>query len=163
DFTTSKLNESQTRLFQILMEGCTTIDAAGAKVLIASASCNSYVEGLATLTRRLLDMVVADAAISVVFMRDRIYVVGRSDGRSIDVREMARHFGGDGHPGAASAVVKGRTVSDVVTDCAEWIHRETKPQATASQIMKSPVRTIPADLTMDEAARLMLRFQEDGL
>ena len=54
------------------------------------------------MTRKLIEIESADAAFSVVQMRDRVHIVGRSDSRIIDVRTVVREFGGDGHPGAGS-------------------------------------------------------------
>jgi tRNA nucleotidyltransferase (CCA-adding enzyme) len=162
-FINSKLGNEQTELLQQLIQNCRTVTSHGTRTLVASAHCERYVEGLATLTRRLLEMIAAEASVTVVFMRDRIHVVARSDSVFVDVRELIRTLGGDGHRGAASAVVKNDQLQSVVARVIAWLEEHTKRPLTAGQIMRTPARTISADLTIQEAARLMLRYNENGL
>ncbi|HEY9790472.1 MAG TPA: CBS domain-containing protein [Candidatus Obscuribacterales bacterium] len=162
-FINPKLDQNQTQLFQTLVNNAEQITVSGAKIVVSSANCEHYIEGLATLTRRLVELVAGDAAITVVHMRDRVHVVARSDTRAVNVRDLARAFGGGGHPGAASAVVKNRSVASVVSEVIELLKEKTKPEPTAQQIMRTPVRSISEEVTMEEAARLMLRYDEDGL
>src|SRR5262249_3799499 len=96
-------------------------------------------------------------------MRDRIHLVGRSDTPAVDVRTLLREFGGDGHPGAASAVTRGASVAEVSRRVEEVLRSQIKPEQTASEIMTSPVRTIRPRTTMEEASRIMLGYGLEGL
>ena len=162
-FINPKLSAEQTELFQSLVVSAKTVTIGGAKVSIAQAQCASYIEGLATMTRRLLELNSVDAAVTVVSMRDRVHLVGRSDHPRVNVRDLMLEFGGDGHPGAASAVVKNATVNALIMRVEEVLTNQVRPEKTAVQIMTSPVRTIREDTTMDEAGKTMLRYGQDGL
>lgn len=162
-FINAKLSVEQTELLQSLIKSCRVVTKYGARTVVAWAHCDRYIEGLATLTRRLLEMIAAEAAVTAVFMRDRVHIVGRSDSRFVDMRELARAFGGDGHKGAAAAVVKGEKVEALVERIVGWLQQHTQRPLTASEIMRAPARTVSPDISVQEAGRLMLRYGEDGL
>jgi tRNA nucleotidyltransferase (CCA-adding enzyme) len=112
---------------------------------LSYSSANRYIDGLATLTKRIVEIESADAAICAVFMRDRVHIVGRSDSRALDMRNIVRAFGGDGHPGAASAVAKGTDLATVLNRVEELVKEFVRPEVKASEIMASPVWTRPAE------------------
>ena len=121
-----------------------------------------YVDGLASMTRKLMEVLSSEAAFSAVFMKDRIHLVGRSDSKDVDVGKVARSFGGDGHKGAGSAVIKEGDSAEVIQKIQDLITTQVKPQPIASEIMRSPVRTVKPSLSMEEARRLMIRYGVDG-
>ena len=163
DFIRPKLDEELTELLETLIENCKILQIGGMKILLSSASLAVYLDGLATLTRKLCEIESADAAITVVRMRDRIHIVCRSDTRALDIRPIAREFGGDGHPGAASAVSREKDLDDVLERVEMLLHQLTSAEITARAIMTTPVRTIKPRTTMHDANRLMLRYGQDGL
>ena len=46
-------------------------------------------------------------------MKDKIYLVGRSDDISVNVSKILAPLGGGGHKLASSAVIKDKTISEV--------------------------------------------------
>jgi tRNA nucleotidyltransferase (CCA-adding enzyme) len=163
DFIRPKLDEELTELLETLIDNCRRLQIGGIKILLSSASLSFYLDGLATLTRKLCEIESADAAITVVKMKNRIHIVGRSDTRALDVRPIVREFGGDGHPGAASAVSRETDLSGVLERVEALLHHATSAEVTAKSIMTTPVRTIKPRTTMQDANRLMLRYGQDGL
>ncbi len=163
DFLNPKMSDEQTKLLEQLIGNSTSFIMSGAKVVIARSRCARYLDGLATLTRKLLDIESADAVISVAQMRDRVHIVGRSDTPAIDVRLLVREFGGDGHPGAGSAVTRDHSVEEIAARVEELLKNQVKPEKMAFEIMTTPVRTIRQRTTMEEAGRLLLRYDLDGL
>lgn len=163
NFINPKMTQDQTELFQVLLANSREVTVAGGKAVLAQARSDKYIEGLATLTRRLLEVSAADAAVTAVYMRDRTHIVGRSDSPAINVRTVARNFGGDGHHGAASAVTKDPDLERVLDRVQHILENESSPEKIAGELMTSPVRTIKPETAMDEAARIMLRYGQDGL
>lgn len=102
----TKLNDAQQKLFEELVAHARVVDVSGNRIAFSAASCDDYIDGLAILTRKLMEVESADATFTAVYMRDRIYLVGRSDSSAINVRDIAHLYNGDGHAGAASAVIK---------------------------------------------------------
>lgn len=163
DYMHPKLSDEQVKLLEQLVAHSRPIVISGAKVVIACAELPRYLDGLATLTRKLLEVESADAVVSVVKMRDRVHLVGRSDSPEIDIRSVVREFGGDGHPGAGSAVCRAGGVDEIAVKVEALLKTSVKPEKQAFEIMTSPVRTIRPRTTMEEAGRLLLRYDLDGL
>ncbi len=163
DYIRPKMNDDQVGLLEDLIKDAHTITVGGAKVVVACATRAKYFDGLASLTRKLTEVESADAAFSIVYMRDKVHIVGRSDSQLIDVRLVVRRFGGDGHHGAGSAVTREGTVEELSAEIEKLLRTQVKPEVIAEEIMVSPVRTIRSGITMDEASRIMLRYGLDGL
>lgn len=163
DYIRNQLNKEQLALFQDLIENTEVLEISGKRIAISATSLPKYLDGLATLTRKLLEVKSADAAFSVVHMRDRVHIVSRSDTASIDVREIARHFSGDGHTGASAAVVKGKKPEEIAEEIKQMLNDSVKPELTAAQLMISPVRTVRPNISIEEAGHIMLRYGSDGL
>ena len=163
EYTRPQLKQAQIDLFETLLQSSENFKAEGRRVVIARGDLPEYVDGLATVTRQLMEVEDADAAFCIVRMKDRVHVVGRSDVRSISAQAIVRQLGGDGHPGAGSAVVKGVDLLALVARVKAMVLDTVSPQPVAADIMTSPVRTIRSDISMEEAGRLMLRYGLDGL
>jgi tRNA nucleotidyltransferase (CCA-adding enzyme) len=161
-FTRAKLNEEQLNLLEELVKNSQVETYEGVKIVFSASETKPFVEGLATITSKLLEIMSCDAAFCAVHMRDRVHMVGRSETHSIDVRSVVRGFGGDGHRGAGSAVIKDKTAVEVLNEAREALAARVAPETTASDIMTSPVRTIKPTSSMEEASRLMIRYGQDG-
>lgn len=163
EYIRPRMEENQIELFEKLLKSSMTFAVEGHRFVIASHHAPLFVDGLATITRQLLDLESCDGAFTIVKMRDRVHIVGRCDARAMSVRDVVKAFGGDGHPGAGSAVVKGGDVDEIKAQVLELIRQATIPQPVAKDIMMTPVRTVRPDISMDEAGRIMLRYGIDGL
>ena len=161
-YTRAKLNEEQVNLLEELVKNAQIETFEGARIVFSSSQTQPFVEGLATLTSKLLEIMSSDAAFCAVYMRDRVHLVGRSDLHSIDVRSIVRRFGGDGHRGAGSAVIKDLSEDIVLAEAKKTLADRVPPETNASDIMISPVRTIKPTSSMEEASRLMIRYGQDG-
>ena len=163
DHIRPKLSEELIELLEKLLDNARRLEINGSRIILSHAVADKYIDGLAMLTRKIVEIESADAALCAVYMRDRIHIVGRSDSRALDVRNIVRAFGGDGHPGAASAVAKNVELDWVLQRIEELAYQHVQTEVTASEIMTSPVRTILPSVSMDEASRIMTRYGLDGL
>ena len=158
-----KFDESQANLFESLLSSAKSVQMGAAQVTVCSGGVAEYIDGLAEITSRLLENVSADVLVSVVNMRDRVHIVGRSQTSLFDLRNLVRDFGGGGHAGAASAVVKEKNIDEVRELVWNNLTSQQINEPKASEIMTSPVRIILPEVSMDEAGRIMLRYSADGL
>lgn len=163
EYIRPRMEPEQVQLFEVLLQRAMTMNVDGQRYVLSSFQMPHYVEGLATITRQLMEVETCDGAFTIVRMRDRVHIVGRCDSKALSCRDIVRAFGGDGHPGAASAVVKGGDEAEILAKIVELIRQFSAPQPVAADIMISPVRTIRPDITMDEAGRIMVRYGLDGL
>ncbi|MBX9573615.1 MAG: CBS domain-containing protein [Candidatus Obscuribacterales bacterium] len=158
-----KFDQAQATLFERLLASVETRQLGNAQVTICSDSTEEYIDGLAEITSRLLENISSDVLVSLVNMKDRIHLVSRSQTSLFDLRNLVRKFGGGGHPGAASAVVKGQDLSTLKEQVWHELSTEQSSELCAREIMATPVRTIKSDTSIDEAGRIMLRYSADGL
>ncbi|MDP3510934.1 MAG: CBS domain-containing protein [Candidatus Melainabacteria bacterium] len=163
EYIRPKIEQEQVALLEELLRAAQLVDVQGHKFVVATAHVPKYIEELASLTRQLLDLEAVDGAFTVVHMKDRVHIVGRADPRIMSVKPVVQAFGGDGHPGAGSAVVKGGNVREIAERIKTILQEQTPPQPLARDLMVSPVRTIKSSVSMDEAGRMMLRYGLDGL
>lgn len=159
----AKFDEAQVKLYETLLASSQMSQLSGAKLAIATASTEHYVEGLADIASRILENSASDALVCIVEMKDRAHIVGRSETASIDLRRLAHAFGGGGHSGAISAVVKGQSLQALQDKVLDLLSSELSSEKTAAEIMTAPVRTIRQNISMEEAGRIMLRHSLDGL
>lgn len=158
-----KWSDEQSALLNDLLANCKTSDIHATKIVISHSRAETYIDGVAHMARTLMDIQSADASFCLVHMKNRVHIVARSDAHMLDVSELMKAFGGGGHPGAASAVVKNGNIIQIQEQLQSLLPDKIKPQPTAKTLMSSPVRTIRPSLRMAEAHRLMIRLGQDGL
>lgn len=160
DFVFHYLNQEQHQLLNELILSSHVLRIKGFKVLIAKSKTDKYIDGLALVTHRLNDLERMDAIFTIVDMGGRIYMVARSIRNAIDVSRIARAFGGGGHPTAASAVIKNRSLKKVEKKLKNILKRFIHPLVSARDIMSSPVLTLQLEegMTIEDAYNHMHRI-----
>jgi tRNA nucleotidyltransferase (CCA-adding enzyme) len=162
-FIQGNFTPAQQALLHQLQNRGRWITAQGARIRIVEAEVADYVLGLALVVHRLLQIQPAHSLFAVVQMAERVYLVGRSEVPWVDAGKVMAAFGGGGHPAAASAVVKGAAVPEVVARLETVLARSVAPPPLARDLMTSPVKTIVQSMPVREAERLMLRYGHSGL
>ncbi|MBO8127936.1 MAG: CBS domain-containing protein [Peptococcaceae bacterium] len=157
------LTDEQNQLFKNLLLQAERQIINGIKIVIAKASSEEFIGGLALLTHKLAEIEQADAVFCLVTMDDRVHLVGRSSVPEVNVKEVMMHFGGGGHPGAASATVKTTALEELKQTMADVIRECVRPPLTARDIMTSPVKSVTVNTKVEEANQIMLRYGHSGL
>lgn len=162
-FLTRSLTPEQRKLLTQLLDTLEVWDINGQQIAVGWADSADYVDSASVITHHLCDDMGYRVAIAAISMPDRVHVVARSRVAQVDVGRILERVGGGGHPLAASAAVKGRSVSEVLAAIREAASAAVRPPVTARDIMSSPVRTADPDMTMDEAGRIMERWGHGAL
>lgn len=134
----------------------------GLRIVVSTHQQPKFEGGLSTITRKLLETTGADAAIAVVEMQKRVYLVCRASSTRIRFQPLLAEWGGGGHAQAGSANIKQASLSQVYEHVCANLHRIIKPAITARLMMSSPVKTIAPQLTIHEAAQYMHRYGHTG-
>ncbi len=163
DFIERPLSDKQKNLLNTLIVSAETTDFNGVKVLITRAEVDEYVDGLALLVHKLIELANIDVVVAAVLMDDRVYLVARSRADFVDVSRVLAGFNGGGHAAAASAIVRNGDVGEIVEEIKDLLKENIQPKLTAENIMSSPVKTVPLDKTIDEAGKILLRYGHTGL
>lgn len=163
DFITQELTAEQVSLLNDLLKSLKTTTINGIDISVAQASVDYYIGDIAVLSHMIRDMENLDVIFLVVDMGKRVYIVARSRLPEVDVGAVLRRFGGGGHAHAASATVKDLTVIQVLAELDGHLRVMVNPRRTASDIMSSPVKTMPAGSTISEARELLTRYNVNAM
>ncbi len=163
DFIERPLTEKQRNLLNKLIVSAQADDINGVKILVAAAETEEYIDGLALLVHKLMEVDHTDVVIAAVHMDDRVYLTARSRVDSVDVSQVLAAFAGGGHAAAASAIVRGRSIGDLIPEIRELLKENIRPELTAEKIMSAPVKTVTLDKSIEEAGKILLRYGHTGL
>ncbi|MFP3869759.1 MAG: CBS domain-containing protein [Syntrophobacteria bacterium] len=158
DMLTRELSSEQISLLHDLIQSATTHTINTIPICIARASVDKYIGDFALLAHKLIDMENLDVLFALARMEDRIYLVARSRVPEVNAGEIAAAFGGGGHPSAASATIKDLTLIQVEEELFRLLHSMVSPGRKARELMSSPVIFVPPDLSLQEAADLLTRY-----
>jgi tRNA nucleotidyltransferase (CCA-adding enzyme) len=162
-FARAPLSPEQQELLALWQANAQMVEIRGSKIQLLPAEVPSYVGGMAVVVQLLQDLLPGHAFIGIVGMGKKVQVIGRSEVPWIDVGQLCATLGGGGHPGAASAVVKGESLEAVIERVKQLLSDQVGPCPTAGDLMSKPVKMVTADQTAEQARRLMLRYGHSGL
>ncbi|MGM0663997.1 MAG: CBS domain-containing protein [Thermodesulfobacteriota bacterium] len=158
DLLTRELTAEQVRLLNDLMQEASTLVINGVNVVISEVIRDDYVGDLAVLVHKFMDMENLDVIFTLAQMEDKIYLVARSRIEDVNAAEIALAFGGGGHPQAASATIKNKTLIQARRSLHALLRSRINPRKTARDVMASPVIQIGPHETIQEAASVMTRY-----
>lgn len=158
------LSGEQSELFQILLRQNRFYTIHEKDILIATAETDHFVTDLSVLTMKLKDAFSADAVFAVVKMEKRIYLVGRSSVKEINVRDILAPYDGRGHIMAASGMLKdiSRSVAEIAEELSCSLENHIAPSLCVRDIMTAPVKTINADVNVSQVGVYMVRYGHSG-
>lgn len=158
DMVIKELSAEQVSLLNQLIENTSMKRFHGIDVMFATASSGSYVSDFAVLVHKLKNMSSVDALFAMANMDDRIYIVGRSRLKEVNVGGVLAAFGGGGHATAASATVHDMTLVQTEQELFRLLEASIVPATCARDIMTQPVKTVSGDSSLQEASSLLTRY-----
>lgn len=162
-FLDRPLNQEQQQLYNVLMANSEEKWINGTHILISSAQTDKYVGGIAVISRKLGELFGADAVIVAVGNRKQVDLVARSRVDWVRMDRLMEQFGGGGHIKAGAAKIKGSGLAEVLIKLEELLPSHITAPLTAKDLMSSPVKSLNPNQTIQEAARLMLRYGHSGM
>jgi tRNA nucleotidyltransferase (CCA-adding enzyme) len=158
DILIKEFTAEQITLLNEMVESATTLTINGMDVVFAKVSSATYISDFAVLVHKLREMEHIDVLFVLARMEDRVYLVGRSRRREVDVGEIAKEFGGGGHGSAASATIRDLTLIQVEERLKSILQRTIYPPRIARDFMSFPVKTVDATETLSEAGNILTRY-----
>uniref|UniRef100_B8DJJ3 CBS domain containing protein n=1 Tax=Nitratidesulfovibrio vulgaris (strain DSM 19637 / Miyazaki F) TaxID=883 RepID=B8DJJ3_NITV9 len=152
------LTSEQVGILNALLESATTHDINGTLVTIAEASMETYMGDFALLAHKMMDMENIKVLFALCRMGDRVQVVARSRLAEVDVAQVCTSLGGGGHPYAASASVKDKTLQQVRDELFALLFSAINPQMQVRDLMSSPVVGVDDDRSIADAEETMTRY-----
>ena len=158
DMLTRELTAEQVWLLNDLTQAATTRVFNGVEVVITKVSRDEYIGDVAVLVNKLMEMENLNVVFALAQMEDRIYLVARSRIDDVNAAEIATALGGGGHPQAASATIKNKTLIQVERSVQALLRSRINPTKKAGDMMSSPVIHISPGESVKKAADLMTRY-----
>ena len=158
DMLTRELTIEHLWLLNDLTRSAATRIINGVEVAITKVITDEYIADFAVLVHKYMEMENLNVVFALAQMGDRIYLVARSRTDEVNAAEIARAFGGGGHPQAASATIKGQTLIQVERSLNALLDTRIDPVRRALDMMSSPVIQIGSSETVKRAAELMIRY-----
>lgn len=163
DYINPELSQSQLKLLDKLLHTAKTQYINNVKIVIAAIVLDKYYPDLAFVAHKLRDLENLNVLFIVAQVKSKVYITARSRVEEVNVSEIMQHFGGGGHQWAASATVHDKELDVAVDELKAVLKAKVKRAPSAIDIMTSPVRTIHEEITIDEARKIMLRFNNNCL
>ncbi len=158
DMLTREFTAEQVWLLNDLTRSATTRVINGIEVVISTVTREEYIGDFAVLVHKFMEMENLNVIFALAQMEDKIYLVARSRLEDVNVAEIALAFGGGGHPQAASATIKNKTLIQVERSLQALLRSRINPQKKARDMMSSPAIHIPPDETIKGAATIMTKY-----
>lgn len=138
------LNKSQNQLLQ------------GANVSFAKIEISGHIEGLSVVLNMYREIVDADVVFGIFkdIRKDKCIIIGRSKSDEINIGNILNKFGGGGHPGAGSALVKSVEPDEIETKIIKIIEEQSSSTVSLDDLITEP-ESIPPDTSMEDFAKLL--------
>ncbi|MDJ0743404.1 MAG: CBS domain-containing protein [Xenococcaceae cyanobacterium MO_167.B27] len=154
-------------LLQQALSELETVEIGGYKITSVLLKTPKFVQGLSSLTSRLIDLTEADALLlgHEYPKKDsnKLTVIGRSRIREINLNQLFTSYGGGGHSQAASMTITTEKSEGIFQQLVTELRSQIPEPPTARDLMSSPVRTIRPDTTIEQAERILFRYGHSGL
>ena len=162
-FLNVPLTATQRLLFDRLQMAARWVEIRGHSLVVAAAEAPAeFDDEISSVVHRLRDVLLPAGLFVLVQLRDDVQLVARSASDEVDVSVVAGGLGGGGHSRAAAAMVTGTEVAAVQRRVLALLPKAVKPMATVAEIMSYGVQTVPPEMTVADAAKVMQRFGYEG-
>ena len=151
------LTDREIDILKVFKDNLKTIEVNGNLVGVTYGRFDTYVGDVSHLISRLLEITGLPALFGVVEIQGTTFLIGRSQSSKVDVSKVAERFGGGGHPEAASASVKGKTVFEVLEELRSVLPEVIEPLKRARDVMTSPPITVSSEETVSSARLILMR------
>lgn len=135
----------------------------GINIAITTQTETGFVEELALLTHKLIDIENYNVIFVMVKIDSKIQMIARSRLSYVNVARIVEHFDGGGHPYAASAMIREQDVQKTKKKLIDLLKIYIKPRIYAKDIMSYPVKTVLVNQKITDAKRLLSRLHINAM
>ena len=160
---TREFNPEQIGLLNDMIQSSRRYTINGVDIVITSVTTDNYFPDFSFLVQKMAKMENIDAIFALGLMENKVYVVARSKTDDVDVGEILSLIGGGGHPTAAAATVKGKTIAQTEQLLFDALYSKINPRRQARHLMSSPAIMAPLKSTCKEAEGLLTRYNINAL
>jgi len=158
-FAVDRLDVERLDLLHRMTEALTVFRIHDHRVGVVALDLGGYVEELAPLVSRLVEIFELPLLFALFGEGDRVSCIARGDLPGVELGDlMAELAGGGGHTTAASGRIKGRTAIEVREKLLAFLEQRLPPAAVARDLAIEPFFRLAVGTPVDEAkGRLVAR------
>lgn len=156
--TVRELNPEQLSLLNMLIDSAETRQARGLSFVVATAQIEHYVDDVALLAHKMMEIMGLSILFVLVSMDNKIQLVIRSRLGSVDAAAIARQFGGGGHSSAAAASLKDMSLNQAKDRLEELLLQTLRSLYSARHLMVYPAISIGEEQTLQQARDILIKF-----
>jgi len=160
---TREFNPEQIGLLNDMIQASRRYVIKGVDLVLTSVTTDNYFPDFSFLVQKMAKMENIDAIFALGQMENKVYVVARSRTDDVDVGDILDQIGGGGHPSAAAATVKGKTIAQTEQLLFEALYAKINPRRLAHNLMSSPAIMTSEETTCNEAKALLTRYNINAL
>ncbi len=158
------LTEGQLQLYKALEEAVENFKVYDYTIIISAVQAPPGLqEEISTLAHRLRDTLAPDALFVLVGLGNHIQMVARSTNAAINVADVVAAFGGSGHERAAAALIRDRSLDEIVAGLKACLQNTVRPPITVRDLMSTRVHMVLPDEPIQRVQDLMLRTGHEGV
>ncbi len=160
---TREFNPEQIGLLNDMIQASRHYVIKGVDLVLTSVTTDNYFPDFSFLVQKMAKMENIDAIFALGQMENKVYVVARSRTDDVDVGDILDQIGGGGHPSAAAATVKGKTIAQTEQLLFKALYVKISPRRLARNLMSSPAIMANEETTCKEAKALVTRYNINAL
>lgn len=161
-FLVSPLDDTQQTLFETLLGNAQTRTLQGYPITVCCAVVDQTIDGINSITTRLLDILDPAALFVVVQMPKRTQLVCRSTDDAINVGELASDLGGGGHTRASAVAFECQPPESIAETVWAWLNDHVSPSVRLGDLMSYGVQTAQANDLVRDIIPLIRRIGHEG-
>ncbi|MGJ3238519.1 MAG: CBS domain-containing protein [Anaerolineae bacterium] len=162
-FLNNPLNQEQQQLLEQLMEGIDSRSVQGYDVSVCQARADKVISSINSVVAVLRDILDADALIVLVSMPNHLQLIARSTTDAIHVGQLAKQFGGGGHPRASAAAIHEAQPAPTAETIWRYLHEHVQPAVRIAHLMSfGQVQTVDVDERINDVIARMRRIGHEG-
>jgi tRNA nucleotidyltransferase (CCA-adding enzyme) len=158
EMLTKELTIEQISLLNEIIRSSKRYIINGIEVVVSVVSTDRYVNDVSVIVGKYRDMENLNAILVIIRMEERIYLIGRSRTKEVDVRDIAAEFDGGGHSTAASATIKGISLAEAEEKLINILHEKLGRLKRAKDIMSFPAKSIDKNGSIKDARELLIHY-----
>lgn len=113
EILSKRIDEKSLKVINELLENLDISYIENTKIAISKAFCNEYIPDISQYLNLVKEFSDQDALFILIISKNKITIIGRSNGK-IDVASILAVFGGGGHKNAAAATIKNADYEEII-------------------------------------------------
>ncbi len=160
---TREFSPEQIGLLNDMIQASRRYTIKGVTIVLTGVITDNYFPDFSFLVQKMAKIENVDAIFALALMENKVYVVARSRTDDVDVGDILDQLGGGGHPTAAAATVKGKTIAQTEQLLFEALYEKINSRFLAGNLMSSPPLMTDEDTTCKEVKALLTRYNVNAL